>query len=310
MRSLRHTSAPRGELVPLADRLGYMLGFRVAVAIGVVLSITFAGDKLFVAEQTIALATAVYVVVAFLFHAVWQLSRRRGAAMFGAMLIVDGVFLAWAAYATGGAASPVRFLILIELVAVSLLASYRTGIKLAIWQSILLVAVYYAQKGGILEPFDSAHRTVLVGSDWQQTTVFIVVLWAVAISTAVFSSVNERELRRRRSDLEALAGLTVRLERESEPRGVADVLVHAVVANFDFERVLLVGTPDDENFETMVAHGPCGRRRPARSTRRPTRSSRPRRARARRSSSTGSTPSPTPGSRSSSRTRATSSSCR
>jgi two-component system cell cycle response regulator len=255
MTAVRHSSAPRGELVPLADRLRYMLGFRVFVAIGVVLSISFAGDALFVPERTIGLATAAFVVVAFLSHAAWQLSGRRGATLFGAMLIVDGVFLAWAAYATGGAASPVRPLIAIEIVAVTLLASYRTGVKLAMWQSILVVAFYYARKGGILEPFDAAHRTVLVGSDWQQATVFIAVLWAVAISTAAFSAVNERELRRRRSDLEALAGLTVRLERESEPRGVADVLVHAVVANFGFERVLLIGAPEDEHFQPMVAHG-------------------------------------------------------
>jgi diguanylate cyclase (GGDEF)-like protein len=255
MTAIRQTSVPRGELVPLADRLRYMLGFRVVAAIGVVLAISFAGDNLFVPERTIGIVTAVYIVAAFLSHAAWQLAHRRGAALFGAMLIIDGIFLSWASYATGGAASPVRSLILIEVVAVSLLASYRTGIKLAMWQSILLVAFYYARKGGILEPLDTAHRTVLIGTDWEQAMVFIVVIWALAISTAAFSAVNERELRRRRIDLEALASLTVRLERESEPRGVADVLVHAVVANFGFERVLLVGAPADDEFHPMVAHG-------------------------------------------------------
>jgi two-component system, cell cycle response regulator len=255
MTQARHTSVPRGELVPLGDRLRYMLGFRVAVAIGVVLSISFADDHLFVPKQTIGLATAAFVVVAFLSQAAWQLSGRRGATLFGALLIIDGIFLSWASYATGGAASPVRSLILIEVVAVSLLASYRTGIKLAMWQSILLVAFYYARKGGILEPLDAAHHTVLIGTDWQQAMVFILVIWALAISTATFSAINERELRRRRTDLEALAALTVRLERESEPHGVADVLVHAVVANFGFERVLLVGAPEDEHFQPMVAHG-------------------------------------------------------
>jgi diguanylate cyclase (GGDEF)-like protein len=244
-----------GELVPLADRVRYMLAFRVLAAAGVVLAVPLARGHLFAGEATIFAATAGFVLFAFLSHGVWRLARRRGAALFGLTLIVDGAFLAWAAYATGGAASPVRYLIVLELLAVSLLASYRTGIKLAIWQSLLLVAVYYAQKGGVFVGFDTAHRTNLVGNPWQQTVVFIVVLWVVAIATACFSAVNERELRRRRSDLEALATLTARLERESRPQGVADALLRSVVETFGFERALLLGARDGERFVPLVWHG-------------------------------------------------------
>src|SRR5829696_1925408 len=134
-----------GELVPLADRLRYMLAFRVLASAGVALTVPLAREHLFAPERAIAEVTAGFLLLAFLSHGAWRLARRRGATLFGLMLIVDGAFLAWAAYATGGAASPVRYLIVLELLAVSLLASYRTGIKLAIWQSLLYVAVYYAQ---------------------------------------------------------------------------------------------------------------------------------------------------------------------
>jgi diguanylate cyclase (GGDEF)-like protein len=241
-----------GELVPLADRQRYMLVFRVVAALGVAASVPFARGHLFAHEQTIALAIAGYLALAFGSHALWRLVRRRGSTLFGLMLIVDGAFLAWAAYATGGAASPVRYLILLELLAVSLLASYRTGIKLAIWQSLLVVAVYYAQKGGVLT---DGNRTNLVGTDAQQTVAFVVVLWVVAIATAAFSAVNERELRRRRADLEALAELTARLEREPHPQGVADALLHSVVEAFGFKRALVAGTRDGRRLVPLAQYG-------------------------------------------------------
>ena len=57
-------------------------------------------------------------------------------------------------YATGGTQSPLRFLIYLHLVAVSLLASYRTGLKIALWDSLLLFVVIYAQAAGLLPPVD------------------------------------------------------------------------------------------------------------------------------------------------------------
>ena len=249
------TAVVTGELVPLNERLRYMLAFRIVAALGVAVAVPYAHGHLFAPEQTIALAIAGYLALAFGSHALWRLVRRRGSTLFGLMLIVDGAFLAWAAYATGGAASPVRYLIVLELLAVSLLASYRTGIKLAIWQSLLVVAVYYAQEGGVLTPIDDGNRTNLVGSPAQQTVAFVVVLWVVAIATAAFSAVNERELRRRRADLEALAELTGRLERESQPKGVADALLRSVVEAFGFERALVAGTRDGQRLVPLAAHG-------------------------------------------------------
>ena len=48
--------------------------------------------------------------------------------------------------------------------------------------------------------------------------------WVVVIVTAAFSAVNERELRRRRYDLEALANFSLRLESVSKGSDVAEIL--------------------------------------------------------------------------------------
>ena len=201
-----------GELVPIADRLRYMLGFRALVAIGVGLSTLAAADELLASAKWIGLATAGFVVLAVLSHLVWQISRRGGTAVFGGMLMVDGAYLAWTAYATGGAVSPVRYLIVLELLTVALLASHRTGMKLAMWHSLLPLVIYYAQKGGQLEPFSDNG----IGTPFQQLIAFTAIFWFVAIATASFSAVNERELRRRRYDLEALATMATELEQESD----------------------------------------------------------------------------------------------
>src|SRR5690349_4258892 len=116
-----------GELVPIADRLRYMLGFRALVALGVGLSVLLAWHRLYVPAEIIGAATGGFLVLAALTHLAWRFSRRGGVALFGFMLMVDGAFLAWTAYATGGSISPVRYLIVLELLTVSLLASHRTG---------------------------------------------------------------------------------------------------------------------------------------------------------------------------------------
>ena len=249
------TPEKEGELVPLADRLRFMLVFRVLAAAAVLLAIPLTRDHLVESEATVVAATAGFLILALVSHVAWRLAGRRGAALFSGMLMLDGVFLAWAAYATGGAGSPIRYLIVLELVAVALLASYRTGIKLAIWQSLLIVATYYGQKGGVLVPFDEDGQTNVIGTPGEQTIVFVGVLWAATIATAGFSAINERELRRRRSDLEALAKLTARLEQESEPRAVASELLNAAMDSFDFRRAVVLGAKDGQQFKTLAAVG-------------------------------------------------------
>ena len=112
------------------------------------------------------------------------------------MLLADGLYLAIAMYATGGTSSPLRFLVYLHLVAVTLLASYRTGLKIALWQSLLLLVFLYAQAAGLLPPVDvQAGATVTADA---LPVVNLTAYWVFALATSLFSAMNERELRQRR----------------------------------------------------------------------------------------------------------------
>ena len=242
-----------GELVPISDRLRYMELFRIGLVLCVA-AIAAAGPQALVVDvRQVALFSVVYVAIALVAHLTWKLSRRGGLALFGAMLIADGVFLAWTAYATGGAASPLRYLIVLHLITVALLASYRTGLKLALWHSLLLLVVFYAQRGGLLHAETGAG--IGIGTPFQRLLEFSALFWLVAIVTSSFSAVNERELRRRRYDLESLAAMVTRLESASDPADVAEGLVESVAETFDFERAVLIGSHDDAAPALLAWHG-------------------------------------------------------
>lgn len=252
------------ELVPLAERVQRMQIFRLGVAGVVMLFALLAPDALDAGLGDLAAIVGGYLVLSVGCEWWWHRSRG-GLVLFGAMLIVDGIFLAWASYLTGGLISPLRYLILLHLIAVSLLASYRTGLKLALWHSLLLFVVFYSQEADVLRPFSEAVEQ-LPGSNFQQLVGLIVVFWLVAMITGTLSAVNERELRRRRYDLEALARMAVDLEDATDPGAVAQVLLDSVVDAFSFERAAVLGGQGDEMTVMAVlgtGRAPTPRHRPA-----------------------------------------------
>ena len=221
------------ELVPLAQRMRYMRLFRLAMGLGVVLFAAYAPDVVGASPMEVGKGVVVYMLCSFAAEGLWRLVGRRGLYLFGAMLIMDGVFLAWLAYLTGGASSALMNLILLHLVAVTLLASYKTGLKLAMWHSLLLLVVYYSQEARMVVPGIS-DPPPLTPDAFHRLVGFIGVYWVVALATATFSAINERELRRRRYDLEALAKMAAALEKVSEARDVAGTLLSNLFETFDF----------------------------------------------------------------------------
>jgi diguanylate cyclase (GGDEF)-like protein len=246
---------PSGEIVPLADRLRYTQLFRLAVVAVVGVAIALSSDMLEVPRPLLLMTTGGYLTLTVLGFALWRFVRRQAVTLFGALLIVDGVFLAWVAQATGGSASPLRYLILLHLVAVALLASYRTGLKLAMWHSLLLWVGYQAQKSEVLPLSDAASG--LAGSELDRLLVFAAMVWIATIATASFSSINERELRRRRFDSEALAAMARRLEQSEEPLEVSEVVLESVVDAFGFERGIVLNRGEDgsDTVVAMAHHG-------------------------------------------------------
>jgi two-component system, cell cycle response regulator len=241
------TTPTSGELVPLADRLRHLQALRLVFVAMFALAAWSAGDARLAAPALLAGGTAAYLGLASLLH----LAARRATSAVGAALMLDGVALAAGAYLTGGDGSPVRLLVLLHLVAVALLASYRTALKVAVWHSLLVLVVFYARDGGVLE----AQAAAGPGTPMQRLVGFIAVVWLVTITTSTASAMNERELRRRRYDLEALTTLARRLDEAEGAQAAAEVLVDAAVDVLDAPRALLLAAPDGGVLLPLGFHG-------------------------------------------------------
>jgi diguanylate cyclase (GGDEF)-like protein len=252
--SAARTVTTTGELVPIADRLRYLQGFRLLLA-AVVAACAIAGSQdLEVPLVAVAGVTTAYLVTTIVALLGWRMSRTGATRLFGMVLILDGVYLGWSSYVTGGAGSPIRYLMILHLIAVCLLASYRTGLKLAMWDTLLLLVVFYAQQAELLRPLgdDTGHG---LGSPLVELVVFSSVFWLVALVTSSFSAVNERELRRRRYDLEALAVMARRLEEATGSSDAADTLVATVADTFSVERAMVLAARDGGALEVLASRG-------------------------------------------------------
>ena len=244
------------ESVPVAERLRVTQYLRLAAIGLLLLCAVLAPQALAPGRRQAVLTTVAYAVIVLFGEALSRVLRERVVVLFSALLIIDGLWLAWASYVTGSLSSPVRYLVLLHLGAVALLASYRTGLKLALWHSLLLLAVYNGQQqpGGWLTPTEPADLNTLLGGAETRLAVFVVVLWLVAVSTSALSAVNERELRRRRHDLEALTDLAESLERTADSASVARTLLDSVVDTFGFPRGVVLAGPEGQ-LPVLASYG-------------------------------------------------------
>jgi two-component system, cell cycle response regulator len=235
------------EIVSLSERMGFMQALRLAFACAVLASALFASRLVGASLEDLTLVTAAYLAFSAAFEAVRRVGKGRGLAFVGGMLLIDGVYLAWIMYSTGGVQSPLRVLVYVHLIAVTLLASYRTGLKIALWHSLLYLVVFYAQAAEILDVKETIPGALPgTGSLFQRLAIFnIATLWLVAGGTAAFSALNERELRKRKGDLEVLAEMAAEFEDTEDPAVVAELLIAKLMEGFGFVRGAVLGGRDD-----------------------------------------------------------------
>ncbi len=237
-------SHDRADYTSLSERMTYLLALRAALAAIVLAWSVARPEALGVSLALLALGSGAYVLSAVALEWARRQMSLRGVALLSALLLIDGLYLAWSMYATGGTQSPIRFLIYLHLVAVSLLASYRTGLKVALWDSLLLFVVLYAQAARLLLPID-----VLPGQaiEFDRMPVLNVTsFWLFAIATSIFSAMNERELRQRRADLEVLVDLGARLDDVTDPVHQARIVLEGLSQRFGIERGLVIGASEGQ----------------------------------------------------------------
>ncbi|MGH2681927.1 MAG: diguanylate cyclase [Actinomycetota bacterium] len=242
--------------MPLADRTNYMQMLRGALSLVALATGAFASAIVDVPLDQVALATVPYLFLSLGLEMIRRSGKGRGLRLVGASLLVDGVYLAWITYLTGGTESPFRFLIYLHLMSVTLLASYRTGLKIALWHSLLFFVVFYAQAAGLLEPTESTTAALADGASHLRaaSVLNVMAFWLVALGTAFFSSLNERELRRRRADIESLAAMAAELDETTEPDAIARILLKTVREAFGLEPGIVLAS-DRTNRSRLVPLG-------------------------------------------------------
>jgi diguanylate cyclase (GGDEF)-like protein len=259
MMKLRTAKAGRealpSEMVSLSERLSHMLAVRAGCVAVIVTAGMFGIRTEGAGRLHLLILSALYLMLALAIEGLRRLSKSRGLLLIGGMLLVDGVYLGWSMYTTGGAQSPLRFLLYIHLVAVTLLASYRTGLKIALWHSLLVFVGYYSQLAGFLDPVEVRLDGGKVTTDFHRLSVYnVMAFWVVAIGTTAFSSLNEKELRRRGVDLESLAEMAAEMDNVNTTSDAARCLTHVAGDTFQFPRVAVVA-PTARGIEVMSERG-------------------------------------------------------
>ncbi len=123
---------------------------------------------------------------------------------------------------------------------------------MALWDSLLLFVVLYAQAARLVSPVDVAPGVAI---EFDRMPVLNVTsFWLFAIATSIFSAINERELRQRRADLQALVDVGTRLDAVADAVRQSTIVLDALVERFGFERGLLLGESDGR-VVVLATHG-------------------------------------------------------
>jgi diguanylate cyclase (GGDEF)-like protein len=241
----------RTDYASLGDRLRLLLALRVAIAATTIAFAVASPSSVGIPMSSLFALAAGYLAWSVGLELAGRRWPQASYATLNVALLTDGVFLAIATYATGGTQSPLRFLIYLHLVAVSLLASYRTGLKIALWDSLLLFVVIYAQAASLLPPVDV--QPGAPGMD-RLPVINVTAFWLFALATSLFSAMNERELRQRRVDLESLVAMGARLDDEGDPIRQAAFVLSGLVDRYAFPRGVVLGVAD-ERLVVLGTHG-------------------------------------------------------
>jgi len=232
------------DLAALGPRLGWLSGVRLVLAASVVTGAAAAPAVVGTTAERILPVVAAFLVVTAAAEVLRQALPRVPLPLVNLALLLDGIFLAVVLARAGGPTSPLAALVSLHLVAVTLLVSYRTGLKIALWHSLLLVVAYYAQRAGYVvgagDPMATAPAVVAVSA-----------FWVTALITVAASAANERELRRSRWGVASLAQLATSLESVQTPDEVVERLLAGAGAAFGWQRGAVLLREHDSTVATV-----------------------------------------------------------
>ncbi len=231
-----------GELTSLSDRLHLLLFVRLFLG-SVVLLAAVVLPKLELSDLVLASAV-IYLGSTLLAEGIHRLyvkwTKRRGLTLVNGMLMVDGVYIALVLAGSGPSRAVFMFLAYAHIVSITLLIGFRTGLKIALWQSILLITTFYAGLAGLL-PLELLPQTV--GDRRLNNSLEVaqaMALLLVAMVTAGFGGLNERELRRRKGELTIIADLSAAVEKTRRPSQILRALVEVTINSLNCNRAVAI----------------------------------------------------------------------
>jgi len=236
----RGLPADPAELLSITERARYLFGLRLGLA-GVVTVIALASDD--GAAVAVLTGTAAFLALSFVSAALVRRGGRAAVPVLQGSLLVDGLYLATVIAQTGGNAEAIRLLPYVHVVGVTLLCSYRTGLKLALWHTLLLLLVIEAARSGAL------HGRMAAGIEAnieEGAALTIAGLWVFALGTALFSAASERQLRRQKHDLSRLSAMVARVDTDPDAADIPDVLLEELRSTFGFTRGVVLASPQDD----------------------------------------------------------------
>jgi signal transduction histidine kinase len=252
------------DLVSLAERTAALALVRLAGFVAVLATVVF-DRSIHASSSTVIVVTTLGAAIAASTMAVGRLPRRAALAVTALSVLLDGLYLGWVVYLTGGTRSGLWVLIYAHVIAVTLLTSPRTGFKVAAWHTLIRMVILYAEAAGYLMVVDPRRALPAPGSPLPAAAMInIVAVWAIAIVTASVSGVNERELRRQRNHLETLSTMVRRFEAAQSTTEVPQVLIDTLCSVFGLARGTLLVSRDGD-YAIMAGRGiedvtevPCG----------------------------------------------------
>lgn len=222
------------DLTSLDERLGLLLLVRIAFVVLVVMGALFASGTVGVDVSQVGPVSAAYMVVAGAAEAYRRSGLRGRMLVHRVVLPIDAVYLAVITAASGGPRSPFLILFAVQLIALTLLASGRAGLRTALWDTFLFVLMPSDALTTRVANFLGVHHVVVPNG--AQTTLAIAGFWAVAGCTTIFSSVSEKELRRSKGEMAALASMASGLESLGDEEEILGLLLRTLVSAFPLKR--------------------------------------------------------------------------
>jgi signal transduction histidine kinase len=248
----RSRSPDPSELRSITDRAAQLWLLRVGFAVVVVAACASWPSITSVSATWIACATTCYLVVSTGALAVVRNGRTVALPVLQAGLLLDGIFLAATVAITGGAFSPLSLLLGVHVVGVTLACSYRTGLKLALWNTLLFLWVVQAIDAELVPgAATGAHGAAIY------TALTVLGLWLLALGAAGFSAAGERELRRQKADLADLSAMVTMIdgtEASGDSSRIPAILLDRLRETYGFARGVVLASPEGE-LELLATTG-------------------------------------------------------